>query len=196
VRHARLHLLLVHYGGSQRVSEPDADSAYCRRRTDRGASRRGTSLSTRIINIEDFRLTIAANNHGFRTSHDTTCPHQHLFFNESGQTVECQDCKKQVTAWWALMAMSEGLKRMREKLDAEREALDAEIAKNVTHKAALKVEHAWRRHNMLPCCPHCLHAIRPEDGFGDRCVSKADPEGARRSMIRISKVLGLPTGEV
>ena len=94
------------------------------------------------------------------------------------------------------MAMAGGLKRMRQNLDAEREQLESEKAKNLTHKAALKVEKSWRNHKMLPCCPHCLHAIRPEDGFGDRMVSKEDPEGARRSMIQVSKTLGIATGEV
>ena len=94
------------------------------------------------------------------------------------------------------MAMSSGMRRMRETLDADRKQLEEEKAKNVTHKAALKVEKAFRKRHMLPCCPHCLHAIRPEDGFGDTMVNKEDPEGARRHMIQTSKVLGIATGEI
>lgn len=153
-------------------------------------------MIVKVFNIDDYRVEIQGDNHGLRFSDDKSCPHLHLLFDENGQTVECKDCKKQVTAWWAFLTMNEGLKRMRERLDAERKQLDEEIAKNVTHKAALKVEKAWRRHKMLPCCPHCLHAIRPEDGFGDRAVSAIDPEGARRHMIQTSKVLGIPTGKV
>ena len=153
-------------------------------------------MITKVINIDEYCLTIGQNNHGLRFSTDTTCAHLHLFFDENGQTVECQDCKKQLTAWWALMAMSEGLKRGREWIESEQKRLEEEKSKNVTHKAALKVEHAWRKHHMLPCCPHCLHAIRPEDGFGNHMVDKNDPEGARRHMIATSKVLGLPTGQV
>lgn len=152
-------------------------------------------MITNVFNIEDYRITVRKDNHGVLFPSDP-CPHTHLFFDENGQTVECQDCKKQLTAWWALMAMSGGLKRMRQRLDAEAKQLEEEKAKTVTHKATLKVQQAWRKHNMLPCCPHCLHAIRPEDGFGDRMVSKEDPEGARRSMIATSKVLGIGTGQV
>jgi len=153
-------------------------------------------LITKVFNIDDYRIEIKGDNHGFRFSTDTSCPHQHLLFDENGQTIQCKDCKIQVTAWWVLMAINGGLKRMRERLESDRKQLDTEVAKNLTHKAALKVEHVWRKRKMLPCCPHCLHAIRPEDGFGDRMVSKEDPEGARRSMIKTSKILGLPTGEV
>ena len=153
-------------------------------------------MITKIFNIDDFRVEVKQHDRGIRFSGDTTCPHKHLFFDENGQTVECQDCKKQVTAWWALFAMADGLKRMRERIEADQKALDEEKAKNVTHKAALKIEHCWRKHKMLPCCPHCLHAIRHEDGFGNNMVSKQDPEGARRSMIHASKVLGIPTGEI
>lgn len=153
-------------------------------------------MISKIINIEDYRIEVRQDNRGLRFSSDTSCPHLHLLFDENGQTIQCQDCKLQLTAWWVLMAVHGGLNRMRERLEADRKQLDEEVAKNVTHNAALKVEHVWRKHSLLPCCPHCLHAIRPTDGFGDRMVSKDDPEGARRSMISASKVLGLPTGKV
>ena len=153
-------------------------------------------MITKVFNIDDYRFEVNGDNHGLRFSSDTTCPHKNLFFDENGQTVECKDCKKQVTAWWALMAMAAGLKRMRESLEADRKQLEEEKAKNVTHKAALKVEHVWRKHKMWPCCPHCLYPIKPEDGFGNTMVSKDDSEGARRHMIKTSKVLGIATGEV
>lgn len=101
-------------------------------------------MITKVYNIDDFRIEVNVNNHGIRFSTDTTCPHLHLFFDENGQTVECKDCKKQVTAWWALLSMAAGLKRQREALDAERKQLEAEKAKNITHKAALQVEQLKR----------------------------------------------------
>lgn len=153
-------------------------------------------MIARIFNIEDYQIKVIQNNNGLRFSTDTNCPHLHLVFDENGQTIECQDCHKQVTAWWVLMAVHGGLNRMRERLESDCRQLDAEVAKNVTHKAALKAETAWRKRSMLPCCPHCLHAIRPEDGFGNQMVAKDDPEGARRHMIVTSKVLGIPTGQV
>lgn len=154
-------------------------------------------MITKIFNIDDFRVEVKAHDHGIRFGGDTTCPHKRLFFDENGQTVECQDCKKQVTAWWALFAMADGLKRMRERIEADQKQLNEEKEKNVVHKAALEVEHAWRKRNMLPCCPHCLHAITATDGFGrGHFVSKRDPEGARADMIKTSKVLGIATGQI
>ncbi len=153
-------------------------------------------MITKVFNIDDYRIEINGDNHGIRFSTDKGCPHLRLYFDENGQTVECQDCKKQVTAWWALMAMARGLERQRQSIDSDRKQLEEEKAKNLTHKAALKVEQVWRKLKMVPVCPHCLHAIFPTDGFGDKMVSKVDPEGARRSMIKCSKVLGISTGEV
>ncbi len=153
-------------------------------------------MITKFYNIDEYRLEVQKDNNGFRTSLDKTCPHLHLFFDENGQTVECKDCKKQVTAWWALFAMAKGLERERQRLDGERKQLEDEKAKQITHKAALKVQSAWRKKSMVPVCPHCLHAIFPEDGFGYSMVSKEDPEGARRSMIKANKILGIATGEI
>lgn len=153
-------------------------------------------MITKVFNIEDYRIEVRGDNHGIRFSTDTECPHTNLIFDENGQTIECKDCKKQVTAWWVFLATYAGMKRMRERLDSDRKQLDVELAKNITHKATLKVQDAWRRHKMVPACPHCLHAIGPEDGFGDRMLSKEDPEGARRSMIKASKALGIATGEI
>lgn len=125
-------------------------------------------MITKVFNIDDFRFEVNGDNHGLRFSTDTTCPHENLFFDENGQTVECKDCKKQVTAWWALMAMAGGLKRMRESLDADRKKLEEEKFRNLTHKAAIAVEDAWRRRKFIPTCPHkgCRKPILPQDGFG------------------------------
>lgn len=131
-------------------------------------------MITKVYNIDDFRIEIQKDNQGIRFSSDETCPHLHLFFDENGQTVECRDCNKQVTAWWALMAMARGLERMRKRMDAERKALDADKERTLTHKAAIAVEDAWRRHKYLPTCPHkgCGKPILPPDGFGLGSVSK------------------------
>jgi hypothetical protein len=153
-------------------------------------------MITKIFNIDDYRMEVNGDNHGLRFSSDTTCPHRNLFFDENGQTVECKDCKKQVTAWWALITMASGLKRMRESLEADRKQLEEERAQNLTHKAAIAVEKAWRKHKMVPACPHCLHAIGPEDGFGHTMLSKEDSEGARRHMISTCKTLGMATGQI
>jgi hypothetical protein len=33
------------------------------------------------------------------------CIHNHLQIDENGQIITCEDCGKEVTAWWALMAL-------------------------------------------------------------------------------------------
>ncbi len=129
-------------------------------------------MITKVYNIDEYRIEINADNLGIRFSTDKECPHLHLFFDENGQTVECKDCNKQVTAWWALMAMARGLERQRERIEVERKQLKAEQDRAITHKAAISIEDAWRRRLYLPTCPHCNKPILPQDRFGQSICSK------------------------
>ena len=156
-------------------------------------------MITKFYNIDEYRIEINGDNHGIRFSTDKGCPHLHLYFDENGQTVECTDCKKQVTAWWALMAMARGLESQRNRIEAERKQIEEEKARNLTHKAAIAVEDAWRRHKYIPTCPHCFKPITPQDGFGMRggIVSK-EHYGQSALPLQMKPVLEIvePTGEV
>lgn len=157
-------------------------------------------MITKVYNIDEYRIEVNGDNHGIRFSTDKGCPHRHLYFDENGQTVECTDCKKQVTAWWALMAMARGIEQEQRRLQSDRKQLEEEKARNLTHKAAIAVEDAWRRHKYIPTCPHkgCNKPITPQDAFGTRggLVSRAH-YGSSALPMEMKPVLEIvdPTGE-
>jgi len=147
-----------------------------------------------VLNIGDYRLK-----HGFQrytTAPVGECAHHHLKTNDHGEVITCEDCGKQVSAYWVLMRFSHQYNDHLDRLKYREDVLRESEEKNLTLKAAQKVEKAWRSHRLAPACPHCLHVILPTDRFGDTMLSRQNSEQARRSYLKTAKVLGLPTGEV
>lgn len=126
----------------------------------------------RVYDIGDFKIKVEPDKGGFTYAGDKQCHHRNLVFDENGQTVECEDCKKTVTAWWAFMSLCRQHERVRQTLLNAQEVLHQEQQRNLTHKAAIAVEDAWRRRKMIPVCPHCSKPIMPADGFGKSAVGK------------------------
>lgn len=105
-------------------------------------------------------------------SRDGKCRHTSLVADEVGETIICEDCGFQVTAFWALMEYSKNVKKFAEDLNSRSKRLKELEDKTVTLKAALEVEKAWRKRNSVPTCPHCGEGILPTDGFGGCSRSK------------------------
>lgn len=130
-----------------------------------------------IYNFAEFQVDRKSDTHGWTISMGgmggkADCPHLHLLFDENGHTVECKDCGKEVSAWWAFMSIVERFEHEWNKLKAEKAALEEAEARVLTHKAAIIVEDAWRRHKYVPTCPHCNKPILPIDKFGLSCTSR------------------------
>jgi hypothetical protein len=128
----------------------------------------------RVYNIGDFRVKVKPDTQGFTFKDDPDCHHRHLVYSEEGQTIECEDCKKQVTSWWAFLKMCRQFKRLADDLERIRKTLEDEKARNLTHSAAIKVEDAWRRRKYQPTCPHCVKPITPMDNFGANKTRNSD----------------------
>lgn len=136
----------------------------------------------KVYNIGDFKVEVKPDTQGFTFKDDPTCHHRSLQFSEEGQTIECTDCKKQVTAWWAFLNIARQFTKIAEQSDAARKQVAEEEARNLTHSAAIKVEDAWRRRKFLPTCPHCFKPITAMDGFGAR--QTRNKEGAKPMQLR------------
>lgn len=129
-----------------------------------------------IIDIEGLRLTRAETFHNYRQN---ACAHMNLTMDDHGDIVTCDDCKKQVSAFWALQMLVNHYEKARAKLN-NRAAQQAEVeAKTIHLRAAQKVEASWRSRTMVPICPHCSEAIFATDGFGRTQINKAIAERAR-----------------
>jgi hypothetical protein len=109
------------------------------------------------------------------------CSHKHLQMAEDGEIITCNDCKRQVTAWWVLMRMVDQQARWHNEMERRGRALAESEKKGLTLKAAQAIEHCWRKRKLVPVCPHCRKPILPGDGFGNICVSKMHVIAERQS---------------
>jgi hypothetical protein len=136
-----------------------------------------------VYDIGDFRVEVKPDTLGLTFQGDTECPHRNLVYSETGRTVECEQCEKQIDPWWAFMRMVRNFKTIKDRLDSAREALEKDMATALTHTAALRVEKAWRRRKYVPTCPHCYKGILPMDGFGGSQASVG--QGEKRMRLQL-----------
>lgn len=99
---------------------------------------------------------------------DKECAHLHLEYTEHGEVLKCKDCNVQVSARWALEIFFGQLESERENLDLRAARVKADEERLLIHRAALAVQDAWRKRDLVPICPHCSQGIEPCDGFGKK----------------------------
>lgn len=118
-----------------------------------------------IIQIDSLKL---------KRVHKEFCQHINMSYDPLNEYVGCSDCGIQLQPFKAFMLLIDGYTKAVRRLDERRSELkEMEDRSELSLlKATRKVDRAWRRKSMLPCCPHCSAAIAPEDGFGDSAVSK------------------------
>jgi hypothetical protein len=123
-----------------------------------------------VIQIGDFALTRNRERHFQRNG---VCRHMHVSCDDVGDIVTCDDCGKQVSAYWALGFFSQVWEREMAKITARENRLAENESKSIHLLAAQKVEKVWRTRGMVPACPHCERGILASDGLGNTQVNKA-----------------------
>lgn len=142
-------------------------------------------MTDNIIHLEDLRLTRKA-----RAPYQPEgCAHLHLTMHAHGETISCDDCHLQVSAWWVLNNFGNQMRDACARLQREQQALAAREQKAVTLKAAQDVESAWRSRTMVPACPHCGEAIFSGDGFGRSQINRELAERRRALLAAARKTL-------
>ncbi|MBO1325275.1 hypothetical protein K2X14_07885 [Acetobacter sp. TBRC 12305] len=145
-----------------------------------------------VVNIGDYRIERTKSGYdGIAIGKD--CPHRSLVMDDNGHTCTCDDCKKQVSAYWALGMLITQYRREYEKLRRMQALQRKRETKTLRLKAAQTIETAWRRRGTVPTCPHCDRGIFPSDTFG--AVGKA-LELAEREKSPPKKWTGAATAEV
>lgn len=125
-------------------------------------------MTERVVNFADMAFKLR----GRRTAFDKDrCEHNHIELDENGCIVTCTGCKKELSAFWALLHMAERWEKHARDQEGVRQRIN-EDAKTVIHlRAAKRIERSWRR-GMACSCPHCHKPILPEDGMGDATESR------------------------
>lgn len=127
-----------------------------------------------VVHIESMRLTRAQ-----RSFVPTGCKHMNLTMDDQGDIVNCDDCGKQVSAFWALQMLAEEYGKAFAKLERRAQQQAESERKSVHLKAAQVVESAWRSRTMVPVCPHCSEPIFATDGLGRTQINKQMAERRR-----------------
>lgn len=141
-------------------------------------------MVTNVINIGDAAFRTKRERYGIFKPDE--CKHLHLTLDDHGDTVQCDDCKVFVSAYWALKLLTMQFQRQEQSLAARRAQLDAETADKRLLIATRKLDKAWRSRTMAPACPHCWRGIFPEDNLGGSQVNR-DIELRRRETERAAK---------
>jgi hypothetical protein len=58
-------------------------------------------------------------------------------------------------------------------------------------RAAKRMDEYWRRHNMVPCCPHCNAALMPEDVASGRLPTTSKEFELKRRAAKASQKEGV-----
>jgi len=118
------------------------------------------------------------------------CQHKRILLDDVGDTVKCQDCKMQVSAYWALKMLATDWREQTKRLAREVDAAKLATGLTLHLRAAKQVESVWRS-KQLPCCPHCDRGIAADDNFGGRTVGKLFEQGLRVREAAEAKEKGL-----
>jgi len=106
------------------------------------------------------------------------CQHKHFTLDDNGEIVTCDDCGKQIGAYYALRLLTEDFKFAQDRL----RAAQARIDQGVGTRAAKVVEEAWASRNMVPVCPHCGEPIYAQDGFGSVRINREIADKRREAQ--------------
>jgi hypothetical protein len=117
-----------------------------------------------LIQIGEARIRLRGDRPHY--GRDDRCRHYNLTYDNNGEIVSCDDCGKQVSAFWAMKVIIFHYNKATEAMEARASQLAADKAHNLHLIAAKKVEAVWRGRTMAPCCPHCGRGILAEDGLG------------------------------
>lgn len=125
-------------------------------------------MTETVISFADMAFRLR----GQRLTPDARCEHRHLTLDDHGEIVTCEDCKQQVSAYWALHRMAAMWGNHAQQVRNAVAKVHEDQKATFHLKAAKVVERAWRNRKTVPICPHCKAGILPEDGFGTSAINR------------------------
>jgi hypothetical protein len=127
-------------------------------------------MPTNIIDIGQWRLT---RRDRFTVASRDECAHRHLLLQDRGELVVCEDCKAQLSAYWALSSLASDIAKEQALNAAGRQRIQEERQSLLPTSAAKRLESLWQTGRLVPACPHCKSGILAEDGLGSRTVTRS-----------------------
>lgn len=116
------------------------------------------------------------------------CKHMNLIYDTTDRRVWCDDCKRTIENFDALMVLIRTYQEMLGEARRMRDAAAAALASTVNRRAVKHLDKAWSGQVMAVGCPHCRGGLLPEDfADGVRSMTSRDLEIARRKRARESR---------
>ncbi len=120
-----------------------------------------------IENVIDFAGFRAKLRRGGPPAGDKACAHLHVIVDEAGGTIECEDCKRSLSAFKVLVMLvnrwhdiAEEVRHLKARAAAVRNLVRTYKPRM---RAIKEIEKLWWRDRMAPCCPHCGRGLLPMD---------------------------------
>lgn len=134
-------------------------------------------LNDRVVDIGEFRVARGASH---RQTHE--CRHKHLTYDMHERRVWCDDCKRTIENFDALMVIVgqfEEIVRVTNSNLAEAERAKKSVLRRIAARAVERTLGA----GMIVACPHCSRGITAED-LEHHCAISPEYEDARRRKDR------------
>jgi hypothetical protein len=131
-----------------------------------------------VVDIGDVRVA-----RGMARRHHGSCPHRQMVFDRAERRIWCKDCEHTIEAFDAFELIVRNFSAAERRIaDRERELKESEAFK-ARALATKKLDAAWRRRKVVPCCPHCRQALFPEDFVaGQHVIGREFAEAQRRRI--------------
>lgn len=114
-----------------------------------------------VVQIEDLRVA-----RGFTRRPASSCGHASLVYDPKERRIWCKDCEQDVEPFDAFTKLAERAHAHWERLNERERKIKEVEAFTIRSRAAKIMDEAWRKRNMVPCCPNCSRGIFPEQVAG------------------------------
>jgi len=111
-----------------------------------------------VVDFGDYRVS-----RGFSRRSSASCEHRNMVYDSQERRIWCKDCETNVDGFDAFKHIVESYNSAIKKLHRQAEEFEEAKAHNIISIAAKVIDEAWRKKNLIPCCPHCKAGLMPED---------------------------------
>lgn len=109
------------------------------------------------------------------------CEHRTLVYSTEEKRVWCEDCKRTVENWDALMMVVKYFRAMEDAARSKNAKADEALKSTARLRATKALDKAWSGNVYAVACPHCRGGLLPEDfADGARSMTSREIEIRRR----------------
>ena len=134
-------------------------------------------FSATVINLDGVRIKWGRT----RPGDGKKCEHRTLIYSTEEKRVWCEDCKRTIENWDALMTVIRHFQMMEQEARSKNRQADDALKHTARLRATKALDKAWSGNVYAVACPHCRGGLLPEDfANGARSMTSREIEIQRR----------------